>query len=102
PTLLQSKTYTFPYTTLFRSKNYTEAVQNLQPLAGQKENKEYPFIVYYLGLSKRGLGIGELAQAAAKPQEAVQRKQAAQNHFTQRSEDTRLNSSHLGISYAVF
>src|SRR4051812_27548356 len=27
-------------------KNYTEAVQNLQPLAGQKENKEYPFIVY--------------------------------------------------------
>ena len=32
---------------------------------------EHPFVLYYLGLAQRGLGMRELAQADAKPQEAA-------------------------------
>lgn len=68
-------------------KNYNEALQNLQPIAGQKESADHPFVVYYLGLSRRGLGIQELAQAKTKPQESAQRTQAAQQHFAQAAQD---------------
>src|SRR5204863_3710802 len=64
-------------------RNYAQAVEQLQPLAGNKAMPEHPFVLYYLGLSKRALGLSELAQAAAKPNEAPQRTQAANGRFTE-------------------
>src|SRR5262249_14613568 len=62
-------------------KDYQGAVENLQPLAGSKEMPEHPFVLYYLGLARRGLGVRELAQAAQKPNEAPQRRQTANQRF---------------------
>lgn len=64
-------------------RNYAQAVEQLQPLAGNKAMPEHPFVLYYLGLSKRSLGLSELAQAAAKPNEAAQRRQNANGRFTE-------------------
>ena len=46
-------------------RQYAQAIEQLQNLAGNKAMPEHPFVLYYLGLSKRALGLGELAQAAA-------------------------------------
>ena len=62
-------------------RNYAQAIEQLQPLAGNKGAPDYPFILYYLGLSKRALGLAELMQAATKPNEAPQRRQAANQRF---------------------
>lgn len=62
-------------------KDYKGAVEQLQPIAGGKELHEFPFILYYLGLAQRGLGLHELAEAAAKPQEAPKRREAASHRF---------------------
>src|SRR5437660_1831557 len=43
--------------------------------------------MYYLAMARRGQGIQELAQAAAKPQEAPQRKETATQHFAQATQD---------------
>src|SRR5260370_1093509 len=64
-------------------RNYALAAEQLQPLAGNKAMPEYPFVLYYLGLSKRALGLGELDQATAKPNEAPQRKQNANARFAE-------------------
>jgi TolA-binding protein len=61
--------------------DFNEAVQHLQPLAGNKAFADYPSVLYHLGLARRGLGTKELAQAIAKPQEAPQRRAAANQHF---------------------
>ena len=66
-------------------RNYTEAAQNLQPLAGDKALPEHPFALYYLGHCQRGLGIKELEQARAKPQEANQRRTTARQRFDEAS-----------------
>ena len=58
-------------------------IEQLQPLVGNKAMPEHPFVLYYLGLSKRALGLNELAQAAAKPNEAAQRRQNANGRFTE-------------------
>ena len=58
-------------------RNYAQAIEQLQPLAGNKAMPEHPFVLYYLGLSKRALGLNELAQAVTKPNEAAQRRQNA-------------------------
>jgi TolA-binding protein len=63
------------------TKDYNGAIQQLQPLAGNKDLPEHPFILYYLGLSQRGLGTQALAQAFAKPQEANQHRTTAQQRF---------------------
>src|SRR6266851_6235531 len=57
------------------------ALEQLQPLAGNKDFAEYPFVLYYLGAARRTLGIKELDQALAKPGEAAQRRAQAQPHF---------------------
>jgi TolA-binding protein len=62
-------------------KDYPGAIEQLQQLAGNKNLPEYPFFLYYLGLSQRGLGTRELAQAIAKPPEAVQRRAVANQRF---------------------
>src|SRR5262245_13449383 len=60
---------------------YAQAIEQLQPLAGNKASPDYPFVLYYLGLSKRALGLSELAQAVSKPNEAQQRRQNAAGRF---------------------
>ena len=52
------------------AKDYTAAVEQLQQLATNKEFAEYPYVLYYLALSQRGLGVREQAAAVAKPSEA--------------------------------
>ena len=63
------------------TKDYPGAAEQLQQLAGNKQFPEYPFVLYYLGLAQRGLGVRELAAATAKPPEANQRRAAAQQRF---------------------
>src|SRR5438552_3600188 len=41
-------------------RNYTQVVEQLQPLAGIKGLPDHRFVLYYLGLSKRALGVAEL------------------------------------------
>jgi TolA-binding protein len=66
-------------------KNFTEAIQLLQPLAGDKTFNEQPYAQYYLGHCQRGLGVRELATAIAKPAEANQRRQEAGRRFDEAS-----------------
>jgi TolA-binding protein len=62
-------------------KDYNAAAEQLQPLAGNKEFADHPFVLYYLGLARRGQGVRELAQADTRPQEAAARRAAAQQRF---------------------
>ena len=62
-------------------RNYTEALQHLGPVAGNKALPEHPFAVYYTAYAQRGLGLNELALAVAKPQEAPQRRNTAKQRF---------------------
>src|SRR5262249_50312813 len=62
-------------------RDYAGAVAQLQPLAGNKDLPEYPSVLYHLGLAQRGVGLKELAQAAAKPAEAAPHRAAAQQRF---------------------
>jgi len=57
------------------------AVEQLQAIAQAKEMPEHPYVLYYLGQARRGLGVKELEQAAAKPQEAQQRRAEAAKRF---------------------
>jgi TolA-binding protein len=62
-------------------KNYQGAIEQLKPLASVKDFPEAALVAYYLGLSHRGLGVRETAQAAAKPNEAPTRLANARKHF---------------------
>jgi TolA-binding protein len=62
-------------------RDYNGAAEQLQQLLGAKEMPEHPFVLYHFALAKRGLGVRELAEAAAKPQEAPQRRDAAKQRF---------------------
>ena len=62
-------------------RNYNEAIQNLQPLAGNKSLPDHPFALYYLGHCQRALGVHELSLGAARPQELPQRRAAANQRF---------------------
>lgn len=62
-------------------RKYAEAAEQLQVLAGNKALPEYPQVQYHLGLCRRALGLAELAQAAAKPNEAPPRREAAKQRF---------------------
>jgi TolA-binding protein len=66
-----------------REKDFPAAVEQLQGLAGVKEMPEHPFVLYYLGLARRGIGVKELELALAKPPEAKDRRNAAAQHFAQ-------------------
>jgi tetratricopeptide (TPR) repeat protein len=68
-------------------KNYQEVVNVLQPITGNKDFAEQPQVLYYLALARRGLGINELVQAAAKPQEAPQRRTVANQRFDEATRD---------------
>jgi TolA-binding protein len=62
-------------------RDYAAAAEQLQKLAGDKDFPDHPQVLYYLGLSRRALGVKELSLAASKPQEADRRKHAARQHF---------------------
>jgi TolA-binding protein len=64
-------------------RDYAGAIEQLQVLVNKKEFPEHARAVYYLGLAQRGLGMRELAQADARPQEAAQRQNAARQRFEQ-------------------
>jgi cellulose synthase operon protein C len=66
-------------------RDYQRALDTLQPLAGAKEFADFPFVLYYLGAAQRGVGVRELAQAEAKPQEAPQHRNAANGRFDEAS-----------------
>jgi TolA-binding protein len=66
-------------------KDYQGAVEQLQPLAGNKEFAEHPHVLYQLGLAQRGLGVKALSLAAAKPQEAAGQRTVANQRFEEAS-----------------
>jgi TolA-binding protein len=62
-------------------RDYNGAAEQLQALAGNKDFPEHALVLYHFGMAKRGLGLKELAEAAAKPQEAAQRQANAKQRF---------------------
>ncbi len=66
-------------------KDYAAAINELNPLAGNAAFPEHPFVLYHLGLANRNLGLKELALAAARPNEAAQRRDAARGRFEEAS-----------------
>ncbi len=62
-------------------KDHNAAFEQLQALAGVKDFPQQPFVLYYSGLCRRGLGVKSLAQAVAKPPEAPQHKAQANAQF---------------------
>src|SRR3712207_7399022 len=80
----------FPYTTLFRSENYTDQAQEAY---FQRVVELPPGQVYF----------SDIATDAATGKVAVQVAAPAYNEAgIQDRKSTRLNSSHANISYAVF
>src|SRR3712207_6958621 len=72
----------FPYTTLFRSKAFTDLIRNEMP---QETYLELAISYYNIGCKNEAIKVLQLA-----PENAEDRK------------STRLNSSHANISYDVF
>jgi TolA-binding protein len=64
-------------------RDYNGAVEQLQPLLGSKDLPDYPFVLYHFALAKRGQGVHELEEAAAKPNEAQQHRGNANQRFTE-------------------
>jgi len=79
------------------------ALEQLHPLAGNKDFADYPFVLYYSASAHRGLGIKELEQA--KPADATQKRALAQKHFEEAARQfaaaalafTASGSGHPGI-----
>ena len=64
-------------------KKYDEAREIMQTLAAAKDFPERALAAYYAGVSARAQGLAELTQANIKPNEAVQRRAAAQARFNE-------------------
>jgi TolA-binding protein len=58
-----------------------KAGEQLQMLAGNKSFSEYPFVLYYLGLARRGQGIKSIELALARPPEAANHRNVARQRF---------------------
>src|SRR5256885_8903706 len=89
----------FPYTTLFRSVHLGLATQAVQPeVLGHRQAEEDPAVVRDVREAKpRPRGRGDPREVGAvQPDRAAGRLQQSDR------KSTRLNSSHLVISYAVF
>jgi TolA-binding protein len=63
------------------AKDYNGAIENFQAIAGNKDFPEHASALYHLGQAMRGLGMKELSEAIAKPNEASQRRDAANHRF---------------------
>jgi TolA-binding protein len=64
-------------------RDYNAALEQLQPLLGNKDLPEHPFVLYHYALAKRGQGVHEMEEAAAKPQEAAQHHTNANQRFAE-------------------
>jgi TolA-binding protein len=62
-------------------RDYNAAALELQPLTNAKQMPEHAFVLYYLGLAKRGQGVAALALAVSQPQQAAQHRAAAGQRF---------------------
>jgi TolA-binding protein len=60
-------------------RDYAGAAGEFQNLAGNTSFAEHPFVVYYLGVARRGLGLTELS--LAKPNDRAQRRANANQRF---------------------
>src|SRR3712207_7245981 len=76
----------FPYTTLFRSKN-----PHIIITGATGQGKSYLAQMIFLHTAQQNVRVLY-----------IDPKRELRQHYLQRSEDTRLNSSHANISYAVF
>src|SRR4051794_15287662 len=59
------------------------AIEPLQAAANQADFTDRPLALYHVGLAHRALGMQALADSVAKPNEAAQHKQTAQQRFEQ-------------------
>ncbi|MBY0512477.1 MAG: tetratricopeptide repeat protein [Gemmataceae bacterium] len=64
-------------------RNYQQAIEAFGPAAGDANFADRPFALYYLAAAHRGMGLKELAEGVAKPNEMPQRQQAAAGRFTE-------------------
>ncbi len=62
-------------------RNYQAALDAVLPSANEANFADRSLAQYYAGVCRRGLGLNELAQGVAKPNELPQRQQAANGHF---------------------
>src|SRR5205814_7215934 len=92
----------FPYTTLFRSVSYTDLFGG--PV-GEPANLLRRLLQRFAGgviqLSTQGSRIEFLQKMDPKGRQQRAGTQLGQIRFGRDRKSTRLNSSHLGISYAV-
>ena len=63
------------------AKDYNAAVEQLQPVAANKEFADYPYVLYYLRCRSAASASGHRPQAVAKPNEAAQHKAEAHKRF---------------------
>src|SRR5207253_10417339 len=91
----------FPYTTLFRSNQGTGGSGSQQ---GQGGNKGLGASATQMGQQIRDLGNQVRDQATERYEQLRDQAQEYYNTGRQRADrkSTRLNSSHVAISYAVF
>ena len=62
-------------------RDYLGAIEQLNQIAGAKEMPEHAFVLYYLGLAQRGVGVKALAHAEKNPAEANALRGQAQQRF---------------------
>ncbi|MFO0931003.1 MAG: tetratricopeptide repeat protein, partial [Gemmataceae bacterium] len=62
-------------------RKYDQALEQLNHLAGNRGFTDYPFVLYYTGLARRGLGVKALDLAAERPNEAASHKAVARQRF---------------------
>lgn len=64
-------------------RNFQKALELFGPVAADATFAERATALYYAGVCRRGLGLKELAEGAAKPNEGPQRTRAANGHFAE-------------------
>jgi TolA-binding protein len=69
------------------TRDYDKALETLQPIAGTRDFSEHPFVLYYLGLSRRGQGLKALELATSRPAEANTHRNTARDRFDQAAKD---------------
>src|SRR5205814_3439061 len=89
----------FPYTTLFRSEHYQTARMVQQILQKYKSLQD---IIAILGMDELNEEDKITVARARKIERFLSQPFFVAEVFTGDRKSTRLNSSHLGISYAVF
>jgi len=92
------------------AKDYNGAIQQFQPLVNNKDMPEHPFVLYYLGLSQRGLGVQTLGRSQAERgnEGRAQRFEEASKHFaaaavafTERSDSKRNGGPKEALEWAA-